>query len=282
MGTPSYMEPGQFFEARGVDARADVYSVAAMLYELLSGKLPLDAESYAHLIVKVRTEQPVPLQQVAPQLPVPLAQVVTVGLAKEPGQRWQSTREFGEALRSALALPAPGSTPAFLPNATPAPVATPMPLANVGGLDKTSPPQPSRPGTPAPPASGGWVVPTSGSSNTGIPVPASLPVQQVSAPGQAGAIAPPPPAPSQPSAPGKKSNAWKWVVGVLAVIMLGGGCCTCLAVGTALDQKNKAEVTPTPAPRPGPRPHQPSVEPEPEPEPDPDAELQPDPEPDPG
>ena len=130
MGTPSYMAPEQFFDARGVDARADVYSVAAMLYELLSGKLPLDAESYAHLIVKVRTEQPVPLQQVAPQIPVPLAQVVTVGLAKEPGQRWQSTREFADALRGALSLPAPGSTPAVLPNATPAPVATP-PAAGV-------------------------------------------------------------------------------------------------------------------------------------------------------
>lgn len=285
MGTPSYMAPEQFFDARSVDARADVYSVAAMLYELLSGKLPLDAESYAHLIVKVRTEQPVPLQQAAPQIPVPLAQVVTVGLAKEPGQRWQSTREFADALRAALALPAPGSTPAFLPNATPAPVATPMPLSNAGGLDKTSTPQPSRPGTPvapAPaPASGGWVVPTSGSSNTGIPVPSSLPVQQVIAPGQAGAMAPPPPAPSQPSAPGQKSNAWKWVVGVLAVIMLGGGCCTCLGVGAALEQQSKAGAV-EPAPKTKPRPRQPAQDPEPEPEPILEDELEPEPEPDPG
>jgi hypothetical protein len=215
---------------------------------------------------------------------VPLAQVVTVGLAKEPGQRWQSTREFADALRAALSLPAPGSTPAFLPNATPATVATPVPVSNAGGLDKTSTPQPSRPGTPAPPASAGWVVPNSGSSNTGIPVPSSLPVQQVIAPGQAGAIAPPAPVPAQPSAPGQKSNAWKWVVGVVAVIMLGGGCCTCLGVTAALEQQSKAgDVEPSPRPKQRPQPPTPRVpENEPDPLPPDELELEPDPEVDPG
>jgi serine/threonine protein kinase len=148
MGTPSYMAPEQFFDARSVDARADLYSVSAMIYELLSGRLPFDAESYAHLIVKVRTEQPEPLHQIAAEVPVPLAQVVMVGLAKEAHQRWQSAKEFGDAIRSALVLPAKGSTPAFQP--TPE-RATPMPAAvSAPGLDRTHTPTSALPNPPPP------------------------------------------------------------------------------------------------------------------------------------
>ena len=147
MGTPSYMAPEQFFDARSVDARADLYSVAAMLYELLSGRLPFDAESYAHLIVKVRTEQPEPLHQIAADVPVPLAQVVMVGLAKEPHQRWQSAKEFADAIRSAMALPATGATPVTQP---PPQRATPMPAAVAAGLDRTHTPTTAAP-PPAPP-----------------------------------------------------------------------------------------------------------------------------------
>lgn len=207
MGTPSYMAPEQFFDARSVDARADLYSVAAMLYELLSGRLPFDAESYAHLIVKVRTEQPQPLHQIAAQVPVPLAQVVMVGLAKEPHQRWQSAKEFAEAIRSALNLPVTGSTPAFLPPAQQLATPTSQPM-----LDRTH--------TPArPPVSSGWV----GSSS-----PQTIP---------------PPPAPRAVGvapAPPKKDNTLKWVLIVFALVVMGGGCCTCAAIaGAAADAQEQ-------------------------------------------
>jgi serine/threonine-protein kinase len=123
MGTPSYMAPEQFFDARSVDARADVYSVAAMMYELLSGKLPLEATSYADLIVKVRTEAPPHLALVVPGLPRPLADAVMVGLAKEKEQRWPSAREFALGLRAAMGLPQPGNTP--LPPRSSGPAPTP-------------------------------------------------------------------------------------------------------------------------------------------------------------
>ena len=113
MGTPSYMAPEQFFDARNVDGRADLYSIAVMLYELLAGRLPFDAQSYAELIVKVRTEQPPFLQQVAPAVPMALAQVVMVGLAREKEQRWPNALEFGNALRGSMGLPGKGQTPAF-------------------------------------------------------------------------------------------------------------------------------------------------------------------------
>ena len=214
MGTPSYMAPEQFFDARSVDARADLYSVSAMLYELLSGKLPFDAESYAHLIVKVRTEQAVPLNQLAPSVPLPLAQVVMIGLAKEPAQRWQSAREFSDALRSAIGLPAAGNTPAFLPTQTSPPRPAVAAVESLG-FEKTHTPQ-SNPG---------WVVPSSGSSNTGVPLqqvatPQQLPVPSAPVPAQSGWVVPP----NGGEVP-KKSSALKWVLIVLGVLALSGSCC---------------------------------------------------------
>ncbi len=249
MGTPSYMAPEQFFDARSVDARADLYSVSAMLYELLSGKLPFDAESYAHLIVKVRTEMALPLNQVAPNVPLPLAQVVMVGLAKEPQQRWQSAREFADALRSALGLPAQGGTPAFLPSQSGAqPAFLPVPPE---GLEKTHTPQPrqSQPATPV-----AWVVPSSGSANTGLPLP---PPQQ---PQQNGWVVAPqatqPPvqqqqfATQQPQQPAKSSTL-KWVLIVLGVMFVAGGCCTCGVIAQAAASDDDVEaVQPAPSVRP--------------------------------
>ncbi len=246
MGTPSYMAPEQFFDARSVDARADLYSVSAMLYELLSGKLPFDAESYAHLIVKVRTEQAVPLQQLAPQVPVALAQVITVGLAKEPHQRWQSAKEMGEALRAALNLPAPGTTPAFLPTQSQAARLAPQ----ATGLERTDPPKSATPiqlgQPPAPATNGGWVVPMNGSANTGIPVPA-IGVSQppAVAPGQVGAQAPKPMAPISPE---KKSSALKWVLIVLGVLFAGVGCCVSVGVYEAVSSSGEVKES-KPAPR---------------------------------
>jgi eukaryotic-like serine/threonine-protein kinase len=106
MGTPSYMAPEQFFDARNVDARADVYSVAAMLYELLANRLPIEATSYADLIVKVKTQAPAPLREIAPRVPASLAQVITIGLSKEPKDRWQTARDFSAALRTAVGIQA--------------------------------------------------------------------------------------------------------------------------------------------------------------------------------
>lgn len=255
MGTPSYMAPEQFFDAKSVDGRADLYSVSAMLYELLSGRLPFDAESYAHLIVKVRTEQAPPLLQVAPQVPAALAQVVTVGLAKEPGQRWQSAKEFALALRSAMNLPAPGSTPVFLPS--PSQVVERTPTQPAEPLEKTHTPRPVTAGpAPAPIASGvssSWVVPMNGSANTGLPVPAAP--LSVSMPGQMGAQAPRAavvPPPTAPGATPTKSSAMKWVIGVLGVIFLVGGCCTCSVIyeaskdnGSPPVERKKPAKTPT-------------------------------------
>ena len=260
MGTPSYMAPEQFFDARSVDARADLYSVSAMLYELLSGKLPFDAESYAHLIVKVRTEQAVPLNQLAPGVALPLAQVVMVGLAKEPAQRWQSAREFGDALRSALTLPPPGSTPAFLPSQSGAqPVVNPPETME---LEKTHTPQP-RPSAPLPgddaaAPSSGWVVPAGA---TPTPTTQQLDVS-------------PPPAQRQitqpPQAPPQQSSGFKWVAIIVVMLFLAGGCCTCGLIAKAASSGSSSSTTQTEEP---PAPPSPTAAPDPTPDANPDPEA---------
>jgi hypothetical protein len=224
------------------------------MYELLSGRLPFDAESYAHLIVKVRTEQALPLNQIAPQVPVALAQVVMVGLAKEPQQRWQSAREFADALRSALGLPPPGSTPTFLPSQSGAQPA--LALSEPGGLEKTHTPQP-RPSPAVPPPglaaapSAAWVVPASGSANTGLPLNATPPPQS-------GWVLPGAATPSvlqanlnppqyAPPPPPKKSSGVKWVLGTLGVLFLVGGCCTCGVIVKAASAADEIEEVQPPA-----------------------------------
>jgi len=161
MGTPGYMAPEQFFDARSVDARADIYSVAAMLYELLANRLPLEAQSYAELIVKVKTELPPPLSSVQPKLPAALAAAIDRGLAKTKEGRWATAQEFAAALRAGMG--ASGDTLPPRPADTGAPrdvVPVPAPAA-VGSASMmfgaTSTP------TPAPKPSGntGWVVPPS-------------------------------------------------------------------------------------------------------------------------
>ena len=101
VGTPAYIAPEQ---ARGGDLSpaTDVYAVATMLYELLSGQLPFadDGDAMA-LMFKHAFEQPEPLLDKAPSVPGPVAAVVMSGLATDPAERPQSAEAFGVALAEA-------------------------------------------------------------------------------------------------------------------------------------------------------------------------------------
>lgn len=101
VGTPAYIAPEQ---ARGGDLSpaTDVYAVATMLYELLSGQLPFDDDGDAMaLMFKHAFEQPVPILEKAPTVPEPVAAVVMVGLATDPAERPATAESFGVALAEA-------------------------------------------------------------------------------------------------------------------------------------------------------------------------------------
>ena len=98
VGTPSYMAPEQV-RGQDVSPATDVYQLATMLYQLLSGVLPFPpgADSMAVLFMHA-FEQPRPLTEVAPVVPTSIADVVMRGLATDPTERFESAESFGVAL----------------------------------------------------------------------------------------------------------------------------------------------------------------------------------------
>ncbi|MFO0551576.1 MAG: serine/threonine-protein kinase [Polyangiaceae bacterium] len=98
MGTPYYMSPEQAKGARGVDHRSDVYSAGVILYEAITGQVPFSAETFNELIFKIALDAPPPAEQFVPSLDPMFGSILRKAMAREPGDRYQSAIEFGEAL----------------------------------------------------------------------------------------------------------------------------------------------------------------------------------------
>ncbi len=96
-GTPSYLSPEQA-QGKPLDRRGDVYSLGVVLYELLSGRLPLEGASLADALVKVVTEQPVALGKRFREVPRDLETITMKCLEKEPQQRYDSARALADDL----------------------------------------------------------------------------------------------------------------------------------------------------------------------------------------
>jgi serine/threonine-protein kinase len=97
LGTPLYMSPEQW-HGSDVDARADVYSLGAVLYEMLTGRPPFLAETLTAIIAAHLTETPAPPHARVHEIPVALSELVCACLAKEREGRPQSMRALGNAL----------------------------------------------------------------------------------------------------------------------------------------------------------------------------------------
>jgi serine/threonine-protein kinase len=102
MGTAQYLSPEQ---AQGlpVDLRSDLYSIGVILYELLTGVVPFDAESPVTIALKQVSEAPVPAIQRNPAIPPALDAVAMHALRKDPDARFQDADGFIDALEAALA-----------------------------------------------------------------------------------------------------------------------------------------------------------------------------------
>jgi eukaryotic-like serine/threonine-protein kinase len=100
LGTPLYMAPEQARSPKDVDQRADLYSVGAIMYELVTGRTPYTCESgeYTEILFKIFTTEPDPVQMYRPDLPDGLAAVIHRALVRDPNNRYSSASEFAEAL----------------------------------------------------------------------------------------------------------------------------------------------------------------------------------------
>ncbi len=97
MGTPHYMAPEQM-RAQPVDRRADIYAFGVILYQALSGQRPFNGENYVDLVLQVMHEQPKPLRELRPDIPLALANVVERAMAREPAARFTDLQELVSAL----------------------------------------------------------------------------------------------------------------------------------------------------------------------------------------
>ncbi len=213
VGTLFYMSPEQC-KGEPLDSRADVYSLGAMLHEMLAGAPPFTASNITSLIFKHVGEPPPPLPADLP-IPAPLRAAVLRALSKEPDARPRDASEFSREIQSAL-ISAPAEPTAAaadtMPSAEPFFPATAHPVP----VTPTHPPRPSQRAVSTTPASEQDEVTVVNDPSTAQPRPApaprpSIPHVQQRPPAQP---LPPPPAPPRPSRKG-------YVFGLLFVLLVG-------------------------------------------------------------
>jgi serine/threonine-protein kinase len=110
LGTPQYMSPEQATGDRDLDARSDLYSVAAVGYELLAGEPPFTGPTLQAVLTRLVTENPRPLRQVRDTVPPALEAAIQRALARLPADRFAGAAEFADALAHVPLTPTPPQT----------------------------------------------------------------------------------------------------------------------------------------------------------------------------
>lgn len=212
MGTPAYVAPEQAISSAALTPAVDVYALGVLVFQLLTGRLPFEADTPTAVVIKHLYEAAPAPSQLRPDLPPAVDTVVRKALEKEPADRYQGAGELATALAqawSAAGAPAPASihslpTTAWAPpTAAAAPSPAPAPTANVG------PTQTFQPGAP----------PHAPTPRAATPAPVSP------------ATAPPP----------RRASLLPWLGGALLLLLLVGAV-------AAWRGGAGAETAPTPAP----------------------------------
>ncbi len=99
MGTPVYMSPEQAAGRKDLDHRTDIYAVGAILYEVLTGRLPFPGETYNEVLAAVLTAELKPPRDLRPDLPPKLDAAICRALARDPNRRFPSALDMLKALK---------------------------------------------------------------------------------------------------------------------------------------------------------------------------------------
>jgi serine/threonine-protein kinase len=132
LGSPAFMAPEQLRSSRRVDARADIWSIGVIAYQLSTGRLPYDSEDVGGLFASILEDPALPPRQVRPELPEAFEAIVLRCLAKRPDERFQSALALATALaplgtttaaRALERIQNVAAPPSEVPEAAPAPLA---------------------------------------------------------------------------------------------------------------------------------------------------------------
>jgi serine/threonine-protein kinase len=102
LGTPQYMSPEQAMGEKTIDARADIYALGAVTYEMLTGDPPFTGSSVQAIVAKVLNERPTPIRTLRDSVTPGMERAVLVALAKLPADRFATAKEFADALDTKL------------------------------------------------------------------------------------------------------------------------------------------------------------------------------------
>ena len=102
LGTPEFMSPEQL-RGKPLDPRTDIYSLALMTYEMLTGKLPFQGRTQQEMMIARLRSDPMPIRRMRPELdiPEPVEKVLNKALSRNPDDRYQTVVDFADALSAA-------------------------------------------------------------------------------------------------------------------------------------------------------------------------------------
>ena len=135
VGSPIYAPPEQLVASHEVDARADIWALGTILYEMMAGRPPYVGDSVMHVASRIFHEAPTPLSELRPELPARLVAAVMRCLQKKPEARFQDVRELAQALSPfapAASVSAERVARIVLGGSTPVPGSSPLGGAQSG------------------------------------------------------------------------------------------------------------------------------------------------------